>query len=485
MVINKYSKSAIVEIKKKNFVEKASSIHGDKFDYTNTEFRLNNNKINIKCKKHNIEFYILPSVHLRKNSNGGCRMCFEENKRKSQDVFIEQARKIHGDKYDYSKVNYIAADKHIIIICKKHGEFLQRPKNHLEGQSCMQCVNDAKRKHNIEYKKYTGKQKEFWLKNMKTKYPNLKFSNFVNPELPCKVICKKHGIRYVSPHSMMRNDGVACKYCARNNSVKKDEYIMKAKAIHGDKYDYSKFDFSANPATFICKKHGEFKQNRRNHLSTKIPCSKCALENKQISKEEFLKRSKDKFGDMYDYSKVDYVDYKTPVEIICPTHGVFKKKPCDHAGNRNKKLKNSGGCIYCNSKAKFEIKALHILKRNKLKFIYQFTLKDYSFRWDFVIPDIRVCIEIDESSHCGSNLYRDKIKDLIMESNGYTTYRLSVKTSKEMKLFENRFKHLLNQIIKYKCDNILFKTFLDFARYLKLPGSAKPIEYKDYVFNAI
>ena len=53
--------------------------------------------------------------------------------------FIEKAKEIHGDKYDYSKVNYINSQTKVCIICPKHGEFWQRPNNHLNGWGCSKC----------------------------------------------------------------------------------------------------------------------------------------------------------------------------------------------------------------------------------------------------------------------------------------------------------------------------------------------------------
>ena len=59
------------------------------------------------------------------------------SKRVTTKDFINRARKVHGDRYDYQKVNYVAAIKNVIIICPKHGEFVQRPAGHLSGRGCI------------------------------------------------------------------------------------------------------------------------------------------------------------------------------------------------------------------------------------------------------------------------------------------------------------------------------------------------------------
>ena len=58
--------------------------------------------------------------------------------------FIEKAKKVHIDKYDYSKVEYINSQTKVCIICPKHGEFWQKPNGHLQGRGCPICANIKK-----------------------------------------------------------------------------------------------------------------------------------------------------------------------------------------------------------------------------------------------------------------------------------------------------------------------------------------------------
>jgi len=62
-------------------------------------------------------------------------------RRKTIEEFIEDARRVHGDKYDYSEVDYKNNKTKVSIICKKHGLFYQTPNDHLSGYGCKKCGN--------------------------------------------------------------------------------------------------------------------------------------------------------------------------------------------------------------------------------------------------------------------------------------------------------------------------------------------------------
>lgn len=121
------------------FIEKAREIHNDKYDYSKVEYVKSNEKVCIICPIHG-EFWQTPNKHLAKR---GCPEC-KNNKLKTlkssnTDEFIEKARRVHGNKYDYSKVEYVNNSTKICIICPEHGEFWQTPNNHLRGKGCYQC----------------------------------------------------------------------------------------------------------------------------------------------------------------------------------------------------------------------------------------------------------------------------------------------------------------------------------------------------------
>lgn len=127
--------------------------------------------------------------------------------KKSTEEYIKQVSEIHNRKYDYSLVKYDGREKDILVICPKHGVFVQKAKNHLRGHGCPLCANEI---------------------------TSLK--------------CKKS----------------------------LEQFISEAKMIHGDKYDYSLFNY-VNAHTkneIICPYHGSFVMSPNDHLNGK-GCPKC------------------------------------------------------------------------------------------------------------------------------------------------------------------------------------------------------------------
>jgi hypothetical protein len=95
------------------FIAKAIKIHGTRYDYSNVNYINAKTKVTILCKTHG-EFNQTPSNHLNKYN---CQKC-SNNLKFNTEKFIEKAKQINGDRYDYSKVNYINTDTQVIIICK-------------------------------------------------------------------------------------------------------------------------------------------------------------------------------------------------------------------------------------------------------------------------------------------------------------------------------------------------------------------------------
>lgn len=139
-----------------DFIRKAREIHGDKFDYSKSVYINSKTNTIVTCRKHG-DFTIKPSKHLL---GQGCQKCYNDRCSirftKSVDQFVEDARRVHGDKFDYSLVEYRNQYNPIKIICPIHGVFEQRPKGHVvDGCGCAKCsreensgwtTNDWKRK---------------------------------------------------------------------------------------------------------------------------------------------------------------------------------------------------------------------------------------------------------------------------------------------------------------------------------------------------
>jgi len=129
------------------FIKKSNQIHGNKYDYSESNYINSSTKIKIIChgkdflgNKHG-EFWQLPLHHLGKH---GCPKC--AGHWSSTDNFINKAQLIHGNKYDYSKVVYDGSKINVEIIChnktrgEEHGSFWQNPNNHLNDHGCPKCV---------------------------------------------------------------------------------------------------------------------------------------------------------------------------------------------------------------------------------------------------------------------------------------------------------------------------------------------------------
>ncbi len=115
------------------FIKECNIIYDGKYDYSEVIYVNCDTYINIICPEHG-RFKQTPHNH----RNYGCQECAGVKLSNTKE-FIQKARELFGDKYDYSSVEYINAVKKVKIICPKHGEFLQIPRNHLSNHGCKMC----------------------------------------------------------------------------------------------------------------------------------------------------------------------------------------------------------------------------------------------------------------------------------------------------------------------------------------------------------
>ncbi len=124
------------KITTEEFIERAKSVHGEKYDYSKTEYIDSKTKVCIICPIHG-EFWQIPFGHL---NGANCPIC-NSKKKQTQEEIISRFKHIHEDRYDYSKVKYKNILTDVCIICPKHGEFWQTPHSHLKGSGCPKCDN--------------------------------------------------------------------------------------------------------------------------------------------------------------------------------------------------------------------------------------------------------------------------------------------------------------------------------------------------------
>ena len=185
------------------FIERANKIHVNKYDYSKTEYVNVKTKICVICPIHG-EFFITPNHHLH---GVGCPKC--AGRYKTTEDIVKEFKEIHGDKYDYSKVKYVNATTKVCIICPKHGEFWQRPSDHLSGYGCPHCKGKAKR----TTKWFIEKAKE--THGNKYDYSMVEYKGC---RTPIKILCPIHGEFWQVPYKHLQGRG--CPYCNESHLEK-------------------------------------------------------------------------------------------------------------------------------------------------------------------------------------------------------------------------------------------------------------------------
>ena len=256
----------------KDFILKAMTLYDGKYDYSKVEYINNHTKVCIICPEHG-EFWQTPNSHL----NGqGCPKCSYQTRslklRLTKEQFIERSKKIHNNKYDYSKAEYINNHTKVCIICPVHGEFWQTPDSHLNGRGCPKC------RHNFKMDKDDFIKKAIDYHGNKYDYSKV---NYVNNKAKVCIICPEHGEFWQTPNNHLNTIG--CPKC-KNNAIglKKRsntfDFTVKSNLIFNNYYDYSKVNYVNNSTKvcIICPKHGEFWQTPSDHLIG-CGCPKCGV----------------------------------------------------------------------------------------------------------------------------------------------------------------------------------------------------------------
>jgi len=553
-----------ISLSTNDWIAKAKEKHGDKFDYSKVNYINKNTPIDIICPVHGV-VSMLPVSHI--GSPTGCTLCSKEQQRNiisaiktvTVDDFLKRAKKLYGEDIDYSKVDYIDLYTEVTLICKKHGEYTQKPVNHLRGKGCKECALESMK----ATKKKNGYTTESWvakasaIHNNKYKYPR---AVYVNNKEPIIVTCEKHGDFKIRPTSHL--DGVGCAKCAidnrRGGKFTTEEWIAKAKKKHGDSYDYSKTNYinAKTKVKIICPLHGEFEQFPTSHLSG-VGCAKCAVEkmtkpsmttdeyiakakkkhgdkygydktkytgvynkviitcpthgdvlmlpnshltsetgcsicskeltdSKQTStKEEWIAKARKNHGNKYDYSKVNYINKSTKVEIICPIHGSFWQIAGEHVRAK------AAGCPKCNV-SKGEKKISEILDKYNIKYKTEYVIPNSNtmYRYDFYLPELNILIEYDGELHFIPVKYfggvdklkdyqeKDVIKNNLAKQYGYNLIRIKYD---KFDMLEEYLLFRISKYFKYRVGNNWYKDFLELCRGENLPGDTKLKDVEKYL----
>lgn len=256
--------------------------HGNRYTYENMVYTGAKNKVSITCRLHG-DFELRVEQH---KAGKGCKVCnktsYSRLKGSSQDKFITMANNIHKGKYLYNKVVYVNNTSPVIISCQEHGDFLQKPCNHIGGNGCQLCdeLDKASGRHLKDMKYYLP---------LINKVHNNKYKIHLNTfeYKGCKehipVECPIHGIFYASPDNLSRGKG--CNKCGIDSTTSKltyshEQFIERSREIHDNKYSYDKVNYTSASGlvTITCPIHGDFEQALNSH-SYGRGCTACGKRN--------------------------------------------------------------------------------------------------------------------------------------------------------------------------------------------------------------
>ena len=311
-------------ITKEEWIERFKNVHGDKYDYSLVEYKNSKTKIKIICNKCGNIFEQLSQPHLR---GQGCPFC-KGTIKKTTEQFIKQAKSIHNNKYDYSLVDYKNNYTKVKIKCNRcQNVFEQTPTNHLKGKECPFCkstktteqfIKDAVKVHGNKY--------------------DYSLVDYKKSKIKVKIKCNRcQNIFEQKPNSHLNGNG--CPYCSGKNR-NTASFIEQAKLIHGNKYDYSLVNYIGGKTKIkiICNKCGNiFEQTPSMHLQgdgchfCKMPKGETKIK-EILNKNNILFKEQKKYSDLKDINPLSY-DFYLPIQnILIEYNGIQHYKIINHFG---------------------------------------------------------------------------------------------------------------------------------------------------------
>jgi very-short-patch-repair endonuclease len=322
-------------------------------------------------------------------------------------AFILEARAIHGDRYDYSLVEYLGLHVKVAVTCSLHGVFNPKPANHIHRRSgCPGCAGNA------------PMTLVSFLADARKAHGDLyDYSEVTAPraKVPVRIACRVHGVFEQRPRDHAYSTA-GCPTCGRDRTTASskltvEQFLERAETIHAARdYDYSRAVYVdiMTSIEIVCRTHGPFWQSPNAHLNAGQGCARCAGTAK-LTRMAFVDRSRVVHGERYDYSRVVYVNSKTLVEIGCPEHGVFRQAPHHHG--------RGIGCPAC-SETHGERAVRRVLEKHCIEFEAQWThptlVHVRQLRSDFALSAMRVLIEFDGPQHYEAVQFGRSSRDLAL-----------------------------------------------------------------------
>lgn len=325
-----------------NFIQSAKKTHGEKYNYDNVEYVNAKTKVVILCVKCDSIFEQLPRKHIE---GRGCPDCGKIQKAisntKNIDYFVNNAKRIHGEKYNYDSFVYInATTKSNIHCCKCNQTFLQDAHGHIDKQAgCPACGYEATRKSHM----FTLNQfidKAILVHGYDYDYDNVVYTSSQDyVEIGCKR-CKNSFLQVANAHLQ----GQGCRQCGKlkqgNNRLTQSEFINRCIEIHKDKYDYSDTIYTlsyekVNITCRLCKRI--FSQRGGDHLSGQ-GCPRCRFSKGEIEIEKYLIDYKINFKTQYKFIDCKFIRpllfdfYIEKYNLIIEFDGLLHFEPLTHFG---------------------------------------------------------------------------------------------------------------------------------------------------------
>ena len=403
------------------FVMRARQVHGDKYDYTNSVYVSSHQPLEIKCNVCGYIFNQSPTSH---TSGAGCRECAKAKISLSQkgklqttkEEFVERARAVHGDKYNYDDSVYTGSASKLDIFCNAcQTTFTQAAHHHLEGCGCRACglkVAISKFKPSVPNTQEQFLEKAHTLHGDKYDYS---MSNYQKSNIKINIRCKVHDTVFSqTPASHFAGRGCpTCGQKKRNDSTRKSlsTFLEEAQKAHPEgAFDYAMVTEYVAAHTKVCIKCNTcqtiFYQEANSHVQG-FGCKQCRSDKISLAKtlpvENFLEKAKKIHGDKYDYSLITYSNRKQKVAIICNICGnTFEQKPQVH-------INGYSGCSVCILKTQNKVfeyiqscVSFPVLFEASLSLLHITYKNDKRKRYDIAIrvsPTYYVIVEVDGLQH--------------------------------------------------------------------------------------
>lgn len=325
-------------------IEKLRNLYGDTLDYSKVDYKTSRSYITLVCPKHGeFEKYANDALQGR----GKCPKC--QRGISSTEEFIAIAKAKFGDKFDYSKTDFINKITKVIITCPKHGDFTIQPNTFLNSvYGCGQCrykdkeiINKPSKEQQLSIKQQVFISRSKEIHNNKYDYSKVIYTKACDK---VTIICPIHGEFQQAPGVHIKGHG--CPKCAREVTADKtrktqEEFEKEARAIYGDKYTYGKYTGMHNKMTIVCPIHGSFECTPHNHL-VDCGCPRCSDSKGELMVSTWLKTNNILFVQEKSL-KIDnlqlYLDFYinlNGIEYIIEYNGIQHYRPVEHFGGEER-----------------------------------------------------------------------------------------------------------------------------------------------------